>query len=435
MAAIVTTLDELEADPPDHLLVLYSGGVDSTFLLAWLGERGIRADAVVVRIGDHGTDDVGSRGRALGVPVHEVDATDEFFAEFVPAAIHADAWFQGRFPVSSTLTRPLMARTAVRVARELGCDAIGHTATYMQNTALRLGRSLLTLAGDLDLVAPFLGSDVPREMKLAALAERGLSFNTGILSIDANPWARVIECGSLESPENVLDESVFTWTRHPDDCPEAVRVELRFEAGLPVAIDQQALGLGDVVARLNRLGGMHGIGRHSGLEDTAFGVKNHEVREAPAATVLTEAHRALVNAVAPMDEHALRSTIAQEWTNSVVHGGWFGTTASSLRRCLADLDEPVTGDVLVRLDRGRVTVLRTSSPHGLYASRLGPPFHAAMRAYSYAPWLFTQTLTQRVRTSEEPHDDHHRRPDSPRGGRDDDLPRAAGARDRRPPVP
>lgn len=398
---ITTSLEELEANPPRRLLLLYSGGVDGSYLLGWLRQHYIQTHALIVKIGaEHDTASARERAAQLGVEVTEADATEAFFRDFLPAAIHADAWYQGRFPVSSTLTRPLMARTAAIVARDLGCDAIAHSATYMQNTALRIGRPLVTLAPDIDHVAPFLASAISREDKIAAIERWGLEIDTGVHSIDENPWARVIECGSLESPENVLDESVFVWTRDPATCAGHAELELRFRAGLPTAVNGDDGSLGEIVQMLNGIGGAHGIGRHSGLEDTPFGVKNHEIREAPAATILSEAHAALVNAVCPMEEFAVRSSIAQAWTNSVVHGGWFGTMASSLAQCLANLDDHVTGDVHVRLERGHVTVLRTASPHGLYYSRLGDAFHEWMGDFSYAPWLMSRTVTDRARSTE-----------------------------------
>lgn len=396
----VTTLDGLRESPPHHLLLLYSGGVDGTFLLHRLRELDIRVTALSVGIGSGERETAVESATRLGARAHHVDATAEFFAEFVPAAIHADAYYQGQFPVGSTLSRPLMARTAVRAARSLGCDAIAHSATYMQNSALRLTGSMAALAPDLDLVAPFLGSDVPRAEKLARLRDAGLEFPAGVHSVDVNPWARVIENDTLESPENTLAESVFTLTRDVADCPaEGTELDLGFEAGLPVSVDGGRSGLGALVEHLNAVAGAHGVGRFSGLEDTPFGVKNHEVRESPAAAVITAAHRALANAVLGSREHDVRASLAVEWTTTVVHGGWFGHLAQSLAQCLAALDRVVSGTVRLRLCRGTVTVLRLASANGLYYARLGEEFHRWMGAYAYTPWLHLATLADRVRGS------------------------------------
>ncbi|MFC8448794.1 argininosuccinate synthase domain-containing protein [Kitasatospora sp. NPDC057223] len=404
MTRFITSLEELAEHPPRHLILLYSGGVDGTYLLQKLQELGTTVTALNVRIGDREPSAAAAaQARLFGARFVEVDVTDRFFAEFAPAAVHADALYQDQFPVGSTLTRPLMAQTAVRVAREHGGDVIGHTATYMQNSAIRLSGSVAALDPGIGVAAPFLGSDLPREVKLAALRGVGISFPEGIHSIDANPWARVIECGSLESPENLLDESVFRWTRSVDEAPdEPVEIVLTFEAGLPVALDGEPVAFGDLVDRLNTLAGEHGVGRSSGLEDTPFGVKNHEVREAPAATVVIKAHQVLANAVYTAPEHAVRAGIAREWTGTVVQGGWFSLLGESLAKCLADLDRPLGGTVRLRLHKGTVTVLSVSAPNGLYYTRLGKGFHESMHAYSYTPWLTLTTLPSRLRRFGDP---------------------------------
>ncbi|MFC9294743.1 argininosuccinate synthase domain-containing protein [Streptomyces sp. NPDC057011] len=404
MHRFITSLEELADRPPRHMLLLYSGGLDGTYLLQRLQSLGSTVTALHVRIGDREPSAAAAeQARAFGAGFVDVDVTDRFFGEFAPAAVHADALYQEQFPVGSTLTRPLMAQTAVRVARELGCDVIGHTATYMQNSSIRLSGSIAALDPEIGVAAPFLGSDLPRETKLAALSDAGISFPEGIHSVDANPWARVIECGSLESPENRLDESVFRWTRDVADAPaDPVEILLTFEHGLPVALDDRPVGFGELVEHLNVLAGEHGVGRSSGLEDTPFGVKNHEVREAPAATVLIKAHQVLANAVYTAQEHAVRGSIAREWTTTVVQGGWFSHLGESLAKCLADLDRPLDGSVRLRLHRGSITVLSVNSPNGLYYTRLGKSFHASMSQYSYTPWLSLATLPSRLRRFGDP---------------------------------
>lgn len=404
MPRFVTTLEELAQRPPRHVVVLYSGGLDSTYLLRFLSDLPSEVTALQVRIGcETGSDVAAQRAVKFGATYHEVDATDEFFAEFVPAAVHADAYYQGQFPVGSTLSRPLMARAAVEVAHELTADAMAYAATYMQNTAARISRAVVALDPDLDVVAPFLGSQVTREEKLERLRDTGIEFATGIHSVDANPWARVIENGSLESPENALLDSVYTLTRDVRGCaPEPLELTLAFEAGLPVAIDGRSCTLRELVGLLNPLAGRHGVGRFSGLEDTPFGVKNHEVRESPAASVITVAHRALANAVFTPREHTVRASLATEWTNTVVHGGWFGLLGGSLAHCLAELDRPVTGSVRLCLDHGSVTVQRLDTPNGLYYSRFRGEFHEWMRSVAYQPWHQLASLPDRVRGARVP---------------------------------
>lgn len=232
MEQFVTTLRELAEHPPAKLLVLYSGGVDGSYLLQWARHHEVPVVSLSVRIGQEGEPDATIRAEHFDAEHHEVDATEEFYADFLPPAIHADAYYQNLFPVGSTLSRPLMARCAAGLAERLGCDAVGHTATYMQNSSVRLSASLVALRPQLRVVAPFLGADLSREEKLAALAVDGITFSTGIHSVDANPWSRVIECGSLEDPENPIPEDVFAWTRAPGDTPaRPAELDLRFREG------------------------------------------------------------------------------------------------------------------------------------------------------------------------------------------------------------
>ncbi|GAA2868751.1 hypothetical protein Acy02nite_83770 [Actinoplanes cyaneus] len=404
---ILTTLGELTDRPPRHLVLLYSGGLDSSYLLSLLRRADVRVTALNVRIGEAGGSDGpgDARGPAavaalFGAGYRELDGTEAFYTEFLPPAIHADAYYQNQFPVGSTLTRPLMARAAVSLAWELGADAVGHTATYMQNTAARIGRSVAALDPELDVVAPFLGSNVSRADKQAALREAGIDLPGSVHSVDENPWARVIENGTLENPENRLAESVFTRTSDLAGCPaEPVELTIGFDGGLPVTLDERPTVLADLVPALNLLAGRHGVGRFSGLEDTPFGVKNHEVRESPAAAVITAGHRALANAVLGPREHAVRASLATEWTTTAVHGGWFGHLGACLARCLADLDRPVTGSVRLRLHYGTVTVLAVRSANGLYYARLGEDFHDWMNDYGYGAWHQLAGLADRTRSA------------------------------------
>jgi argininosuccinate synthase len=398
MRRFVTTVEELAARPPRHVVVLFSGGVDSTYLLRLLADLPTRVTALRVRVG--GGPDAGAAAPAghFGAAYREVDATDEFFTEFLPAAVHADAYYQGQFPVGSTLTRPLMARAAVRTAAEVGADSIGFAATYMQNTVPRLTRALVALDPDRDVLMPFLGSTLSRAEKLAGLRERGIEMTSGIHSVDVNPWSRVIENGSLENPENDLLESVFTLTRDVRDAePTPVELTLEFRAGLPVALDGRPYPLGALVDLLNPLAGRHAVGRFSGLEDTPFGVKNHEIRESPAAAVITAGHRALANAVFTAREHTVRTGLAAEWTTTVVQGGWFSLLAGALAQSLAALDRAVTGSVRLRLDHGAITVRRLATDNGLYYSRLGGEFHEWMRSIAHEPWQRVATLADDLR--------------------------------------
>jgi argininosuccinate synthase len=391
---VLTTLEEIKG-AGGRILVLYSGGLDGSFFLDWGRRNGLDMLAAHVCTGD--TDPARARRHAavLGVPLIEAEVRDRFHDEYVAAAIRGNAYYQGRYPVGSSLTRPLMAETAAELARKHGCQVVLHTATYMQNTASRLTLGILALDPDLVVAAPFLSSAITREDKLLGLAGRGLDFPDGVYSIDANPWARVIECGTLEDPRNPLPEiGVFSWTRDAWDTPgRPADLTLTFRDGLPVACEDEEVSLRSLVARLNQLGGRYGVGRFSGLEDVAFGVKNHEIREAPAAHVITTAHRALEGAVLSERELTLKAHLDNEWTNLIVSGHWHSRLARSVRAFADMMSAPVEGRVGLRLDRGSVTVRWVDAPASLSYPAFGAEFHAVMADFSIASALRLRALT------------------------------------------
>ncbi|WND32864.1 argininosuccinate synthase (plasmid) [Streptomyces sp. BB1-1-1] len=372
---LTTSLEDLSEKVPDRPLVLYSGGVDGTYLLKWLVDRSANPLALVIDLGTNADPAATARADALGVEVERVDATEEFFREFLPAAIHADAYYEGLYPIGSSISRPLMGRLAAQVARQRDCDTICHSATAMQNSGVRLSAAIAHFSPELPLAAPFLQSAVSRERMVSELTSIGIEFPHGVHSIDTNPWARVIECGSLDSPENELDSDVFQWSATPDTAfkagPEVI--ELAFDRGLPVSLNGKGMPLASLVPQLNEMAGARGVGRFSGLEDTFMRGKNHEVREAPAASVITTAHRALANAVFEGKEYAVRNFLATAWTHSVVEGGWYNHTTQCVRDALEQLDRIVTGVVRLRIFAGSVGVERLESPHGLYRHRLTGP--------------------------------------------------------------
>lgn len=390
---ILTTFEELKA-VDGCILVLYSGGLDGSYLLDWGRRNGLDLLAVHVSTGETDMERACRHAELLDTPFLQVDVEDRFHDEYVAAAICGNAYYQGRYPVGSSLTRPLMAEVAVSVARERGCQVVLHTATYMQNTASRLTLGILALDPEIVVAAPFLTSAVSREEKLSRLADIGLEFEHGIYSIDANPWARVIECGTLEDPRNRLPNTgVFTWTRDPAAAPETpAEITLTFSGGLPVACDGEELSLSALVARLNELGGRYGIGRFSGLEDTAFGVKNHEIREAPAAHLITTAHRALEGAILNERELTLKAHLDNEWTNLIVAGHWHTRLARALRAFAETMSAPISGTVGLRLDRGSVSIQCVDAAAALSYPAFATDFHALMGEFSIASALRLRAL-------------------------------------------
>ena len=204
-------------------------------------------------------------------------------------------------------------------------------------------------------------------------------------SVDENLWAREIESGFLEDPEQDLPvEDVFTWTRNLLDTPdEPATVSLTFNDGLPVAVDGDRLLLSEVITRLNFLGGQHGVGRYDGLEDSLFGLKIHETREAPAAQILLTAHRELETAV--LDSHTLgvKAVLDAEWVSLAVEGYWYSPLREGLDLAIARLNQGLQGEIRVRLHKGHVIVLSRQAEAGLYHRRIGPAYDSLTSRMPY----------------------------------------------------
>jgi argininosuccinate synthase len=360
---LLTSLDAVKRRSRNCVL-LYSGGIDSSYFLWWAQANSVAVTALEVGLSGGGADPAAGSEKlagALGADYRHVEATAEFARDYVARAINADARYQGVFPVSSSLSRPLMATKAVAVARETGADTVVHTAGPHQNSCARFNNSLRVLAPDLLIGNPFLDDNVPRAEKLAQLMDAGMPERS-IYSVDQNIWARVIENGELDSVASAVPEHVFVWTRSPLAAPrEELVLDLEFRMGLPVAVNGEPRALDELVLDLNERAGRFGVGRFNGVEDTALGVKNHEVREAPGAAVILAARKHLEQVTLTAEELRVKHVIDGEWTGLAVRGGWYSDLARAMGDFVQQMSRPVTGVVGVTLGPGSAFVSRVAA--------------------------------------------------------------------------
>jgi argininosuccinate synthase len=345
------------------VLVLFSGGLDSSYVLLKLRELGIETIALHVALVENQTDSVrlARVAQLLGARLICIDAQDRFADSFVAPGILANGLYMGRYPVCSALSRPLICEIAIEQARLNSCTVICHTATFVQNSAARFNNSLHELDGDVAIGAPFLRDAIDREAKLQALNAAGYEAEHKVFSVDENLWGRVIECGVLDDPANEVPEEVFLWTQRVTP-PATRKVKLRFRRGMPVALDSRAMTLREIISELNLIGGAFGIGRANSMEDTWIGIKNHEVREAPAAEIILRAHAELEGAILDRDEQRLKRQIDSEWTAHVVTGGWHSPLSRAMLSFITNLSAMIDGEVTLRLDPGRCFVDAISAP-------------------------------------------------------------------------
>ncbi|MEO7006966.1 MAG: argininosuccinate synthase [Terrimesophilobacter sp.] len=357
----------------DRVVLAYSGGLDTSVGIGWLKDAtGKEVVALSVDVGQGGEDmdDIRKRALACGaVDAVVVDARDEFATDYLMPALKANAMYQKRYPLVSALSRPLIAKYLAATAARLGADTVAHGCTGKGNDQVRFEAAVTALAPELKSVAPVRDLALTRDKAIVYAEEHNLPIQQSKkspYSIDKNVWGRAVETGFLEDPWNAPIEDIYEYTQDPDVYREPDEIIITFDAGIPVAIDGNAITPLEAVELLNTLAGKHGIGRIDVVEDRLVGIKSREVYEAPAATALIAAHEALESLTLERDLNRYKRTVEAEWSNLVYDGLWFSSLKRSLDVFIDDTQKHVSGDIRLKLQGGRPTVTGQRSAQSLY---------------------------------------------------------------------
>ena len=357
-------------------MLAYSGGLDTSVMIKWLQEKyNAEVITVTVNVGQpENLVEAEEKANNLGVLKHySIDAKDEFAKDYVFPAIKANALYEGKYPISTTLSRPLIVKKMVEIAEKHGATALAHGCTGKGNDQVRFDISIGALAPDLKIIAPVREWSMTRAEEIEYAKANGIPVSTAAkkYSIDQSIWGRSIECGILEDASQEPPEDAYEWTVSPEKAPNTPEyVTITFEAGAPVALNGEALAPLALIEKLNKTAGKHGVGRIDHIEDRMVGIKSREIYECPAATVLIEAHKDLEKMVLTRHEVLFKQQIDAQWTFLAYAGLWLDPLREDLDAFIAKSQENVSGEVRVKLYKGNAQIVGRSSPMSLYDQNL-----------------------------------------------------------------
>ena len=359
---------------PGKVVLAYSGGLDTSVAIRWIAEHEqAEVIALTINVGNQ-RDLEGIRQRALQIGATKaivLDARETFVNHFILPALKAGAVYEGHYPLATALSRPLIAKLMVDVARDEGAYAVAHGCTGKGNDQVRFDVSTGALAPDLKVIAPLREWELKTRDEEIDYAERhGIPITVtkaSPYSVDENLWGRSIEAGPLEDPWNEPPEEIYAWTCSVADAPSTPRyLEIGFEQGAPVSLDGQRLDCLTLITELTEIAGAHGVGRIDHLENRLVGIKSREIYETPAATVLIRAHDALEQMTLSKDQMRMKAQIAQGYADLIYNGLWFTAHHQDLAAYVHSTQRYVTGTIRVRLSKGTCAVVGRTSPKSLY---------------------------------------------------------------------
>jgi len=357
----------------DKVILAYSGGLDTSVAVTWIQENyGLDVITLTIDVGNE-KDFTAVKEKALKVGAIKalvVDVKQSFVDYFIFPALQANALYEGQYPLATALSRPLMAKLLVDTAQDEGATAVAHGCTGKGNDQVRFDVGINTLAPDLKIIAPAREWGMTREETIAYAQKHNIPVPITVsspYSIDECLWGKAIECGVLEDPWAEPPEDAFTWTKSADQTPdEPTYVEIGFAKGIPVSLDDRPMNGIDLIMELNEMAGNHGIGRIDHIENRVVGIKSREIYEAPAATVLLQAHRALEAMTLSKDQLRFKEKVTLEYSDMVYNGLWFSALNRDLSAYIISSQRSVTGTVRMKLFKTSARVAGRKSPRSLY---------------------------------------------------------------------
>lgn len=358
------------------VVLAYSGGLDTSVAVQWLKEKGYEVIACCLDVGE-GKDLDFVKEKALTVGAaksYVIDAKEEFAKDYALLALQSHALYEGKYPLVSALSRPLIASKLVEVAEKEGASAVAHGCTGKGNDQVRFEVSIAALNPDLEVIAPVREWKWSREEEIEYAKDKGIPIPINLdspYSIDQNLWGRSNECGVLENPWTAPPEDAYDLTSSIENAPDTADVvEITFAQGVPVELNGQAYPLDQLISELNVIAGKHGVGRIDHVENRLIGIKSREVYECPGAVTLLKAHKELEDLTLVKELAHYKPVIEKKMTELIYEGLWFSPLNKALKAFLDQTQVYVNGVVRVKLFKGHAIVEGRKSPNSLYDENL-----------------------------------------------------------------
>lgn len=361
----------------DKIVLAYSGGLDTSVSIRLIQEKyDFDVITMTVDVGQGSNlKEIEEKAKIIGAIKHySIDAKEEFVKKYIFQAIKANALYEGKYPLSAALSRPLIASKLVEVAKKENAIGVAHGCTGKGNDQVRFDITIKSLEPNLRIIAPIREWNLSRDEELKYAKEKKIPLvfeKNKMYSIDQNLWGRSIESGPLEDPSTEPPEAAFEWTESPENAlnkPEYLTIN--FREGIPYAINGETLDAVTLIEKLNNIAGKHGIGRIDHMEDRLIGIKSREVYECPAATVILEAHNDLEKTILTKHELSFKKLVDNQWTFLVYSGLWMEPLKEALEAFIDKTQERLFGKVKVKLYKGSLRVVGRSSPMSLYDLKL-----------------------------------------------------------------
>lgn len=360
----------------EKVILAYSGGLDTSVSIKWLTDQGYDVVACCLDIGE-GRDTQSIKDKALAVGAIEsyaIDAREEFAQDFALIALQGNTFYENSYPLVSALSRPLIAKKLVELALVTGATTVAHGCTGKGNDQVRFEVAIAALAPHLKVIAPVREWKWSREEEIAYAAEKGVPIPADLdnpYSIDQNLWGRACECGVLEDPWATPPKGAYAITQELEDTPDVPTiVEITFDQGVPTAIDGETMNLAELIMKLNRMAGEHGVGRIDHIENRLVGIKSREVYECPGAIALMTAHKELEDLVFVRELAHFKPIIEQQLAQVIYDGLWFNPLTEALITFLKSTQVYVNGIVRLKLFKGNVICEGRKSENSLYDENL-----------------------------------------------------------------